>query len=407
MSRKKYIVLLGDGMSDRPIDELDGKTPLEAARTPNMDRIASEGILGACKTTPDGYEAGSDVTNMGIFGYEPEKYYSGRSPLEAAAMGVELGEDDVAYRCNLVTIAERDGRGIMEDYSAGHISNEEAAELIDAVDKELGRDGLKFYPGKSYRHLLVIRGGPLAVQLTPPHDISGLRSGEYLPKGPRGTEMAELMESSRKILENHEVNAKRREAGKNPANSIWLWGLGKKPAMPSFQERYGLKGGVISAVDLMMGIAVNLGLKVIEVPGVTGYLDTNFIGKAEYALNALRELDYVYIHVEAPDEAGHIGDLKAKIQAIEDFDEKVVGTVLKGLESFDEWRVLVMPDHSTPIAIKTHEPTPVPYAMLGSDLKHDALDRSYCEKDANKEPDGKHLRRFDSGPELAQFFIKS
>ena len=363
----KYVVLQGDGMADWPVPELGNKTPLEYARTPNMDRIASYGTLGLTHTIPPGYPPGSDVGTMSLLGFDPRAYHTGRSPIEAASMGVELGPDDIAFRCNLVTLGpDVDGTELMQDFTAGHISNEEAAELMSAVDAELGGAELSFYPGVSYRHLLVWHNGKEHMQTTPPHDITDKPTAGHFPVGEGGAELCALMERSRDIFATHPVNLRRQEKGQNPASAIWLWGQGRRPAVPTLQEQFGLEGAVISAVDLVRGIGVLAGLEVILVPGATGFLDTNYLGKAEYALAALKDKDFLFVHVEATDEAGHMGAADKKVQALEDFDEKVVGTILNGLGAFPEWRVLLMPDHATPVEIKTHSDDPVPFAVVSS-----------------------------------------
>ena len=362
----KYIILIGDGMSDEPLEELDGKTPLEYAKTPNMDRLASSGAFGLFKSVPEGYPPGSDVANLSILGYDPKLYYSGRAPLEAASMGVDLAEDEIAFRCNLVTISRGDGRPMMNDYSAGHITTDEAAPLIKALDNALSPRGVRFYPGKSYRHLMVWKGGSEDLELVPPHDISDREISPYLPKGEAAGFLIDLMKSARRVLEDHPVNKARIDACKKPATSIWLWGQGKAPSMPTLAERFGLSGAIISAVDLMNGIGVYAGLEVIKVPGVTGYIDTNYTGKTEYALSALEEKDFICVHVEAPDEAGHQGDMQAKLKAIMDFDAFIVGPMLEGAKRFDKFRVLVLPDHPTPLVIKTHTSDPVPFVLYNS-----------------------------------------
>ena len=368
----KYVVLQGDGMADWPVAELGNKTPLEYARTPHMDRIASQGILGLTHTIPEGYPPGSDVGTMSLLGYDPRRYHTGRSPIEAASMGVELGPEDIAFRCNLVTLGTGlDGAAIMVDFSADHIPSSEAAELIKTLNRELGGSDLEFYPGVSYRHLMVWHNGKEQMRTTPPHDITGKPTADYLPEGEGGERLCELMERSRAILAVHPVNQRRRESGHQPASSIWLWGQGRRPAVPTVKERFGLDGSVISAVDLVRGIGVLAGLQVIDVPGATGFLDTNYLGKAEYGLASLRHKDFLFLHVEATDEAGHMGAADKKVQALEDFDAKVVGTILNGLGNFPAWRVLLMPDHATPVAIKTHSADPVPFAILSSeDVKH-------------------------------------
>ncbi len=358
----KYIVLLGDGMADRPLKELGGKTPLQAAEIPNLDCLAAGGEMGRVQTVPDSFTPGSDVANLSVLGYDPVKYFTGRAPLEAASMGVELGPEDVAFRCNLVTLQDEK----MIDFSAGHISTEEARGLIRAVDAELSDEEVSFYPGVSYRHLMVWRGGKDGASCTPPHDISGQPVKEYLPQGAGSERLNDLMLRSRGVLVDHPVNQNRVLHGDAPATSIWLWGQGKRPSMPTFQEKYGLTGGMISAVDLMKGIAIYAGLKAVDVPGATGYFDTNFQGKALAALDLLKEDDFVYLHVEAADEAGHIGDLREKIRAIENFDRRVVGELLQGVAKLGDFRMLLLPDHPTPIGIRTHSSDPVPFVLYDS-----------------------------------------
>jgi len=363
----KYVIVQGDGMADWPVDALGGKTPLEYARTPHMDRIASEGVFGLTRTIPDGYPPGSDVGTLSVLGYDPRRYHTGRSPIEAASMGVELAPDDVAFRCNLVSLGRTDdGAETMADFAAGHISSADAAELIQALDDEVGGGTFAFYPGVSYRHLLVWRGGKEGMATTPPHDITGRPIADSLPQGEGAERLRELMWRSREIFASHPVNARRVADGHAQVSSIWLWGQGRRPAVPTLAERFGVSGAVISAVDLVRGIGVLAGLEVIEVPGATGFLDTNYLGKAEYGLAALREKDLLFLHVEAPDEAGHMGAADKKVRALEDFDEKVVGTLLAGLPAFGDWRMLVMPDHATPVAIKTHADDLVPFAALES-----------------------------------------
>ncbi len=373
----KYVVLLGDGMADLPIPALQGKTPLQAASTPNMDMLAKQGRCGLARTVPDGFPPGSDVANLSVMGYSPQKYYTGRAPLEAAAMGVQLGEEDIAFRCNFVTVED----GIMTDYSAGHISSEEGRVLIEALKPLM--PGERLFAGVSYRNLLVLKAGAKAV-CTPPHDISDQPIEGHLPRGQDAGLLVELMQAAKPILAKHPVNLKRVAEGKKPANMIWLWGQGPRPAMPTFQELYGLEGAMISAVDLLRGIGKYAGLEVIEVPGATGNIDTNYEGKVEAALLALKRLDYVYLHVEAPDEAGHEGKLEEKIKAIELFDQRVVGPVIDGLRrQGEDWRVLLLPDHATPIAIKTHSRDPVPFAIMGKGIEPDGAER-FDEDEAKK-----------------------
>lgn len=371
----KYIIIVGDGMADYPIAELENRTPLQVANTPNMDLIARNGISGMVNTIPENLPPGSGVANTSLLGYDPEVYFTGRGPMEAGSMGIKLGRDDVAYRCNIVAVKD----DVMVDYSSGHISSKESRELIELIDVELGTDGIKFHPGVSYRHLLVHTNGSESLKCTPPHDITDEKYTDYLPTGDGQKVIRELMEKSRSILADHPVNKKRVAAGKNPGNMIWPWGQGRAPNMPTFLEKYGLTGSVISAVDLIRGIGHYAGLDIIEVPGITGYLDTNFLGKAEYALESLREKDFVWVHVEAPDEASHAGDIKAKIKAIEDFDSKVVGTILRGMEkSGEEYVILALPDHLTPISIRTHVHGAIPFAACGTKIESDGVD-SFCE----------------------------
>ena len=365
----KFVVILGDGMADLPLADLQGKTPLQSANKPNMDRIARSGRNGLASTVPEGCPPGSDVANLSVAGYEHQKYYTGRAPLEAAAMGVPLSEGDIAFRCNFVTIEN----GIMQDYSAGHISSEEGRELIEAMKPLM--PGHRLYAGVSYRNLLVLKSGARAI-CTPPHDISDQLVQGHLPRGEDAEQLVELMDAVRPILARHPVNLKRVAAGKRPANAIWLWGQGPAPAMPAFSELHGLRGAMISAVDLLKGIGVYAGLEVINVPGATGTIDTNYAGKVQAALNALHRLDFVYLHIEAPDEAGHEGDLVQKVRAIELFDQKAVGPLIEGLkDSGEDWRVLLLPDHATPISTKTHSRDPVPFAIRGTGIEADDVER--------------------------------
>ncbi len=378
----KYIVLLGDGMSDEPNAELGGKTPLEVAKTPNMDRLCKEGQSGLAATVPAGYPPGSDVANLSVFGYNPADCYSGRSPLEAASMGVELDPSDVAFRLNFVWLEAHYGKLYMGDFSAGHITTEDAAELIKTLQEELGGDEFNFYPGVSYRHLMVWKNGKDKLKFTPPHDISTQSIEDHLPQGEGAAVLQDLTNSAQMLLNDHPVNNRRVAEQKLPANSIWLWGHGRRPQMQTYQQRFGLTGSVISAVDLIKGIGVNAGLDIIEVPGATGYLDTNYIGKAEYAIESLKDRDFVYVHVEAPDEAAHGGLLKAKIEAIESFDRDVVGTVLKNLDQIGDCRILVTPDHPTPVERRTHTSDPVPFVLFDSRYKQESNVSGYSEKEA-------------------------
>lgn len=399
----KYIILLGDGMADEPLSELDGKTPLQYAATPNMDYLAANGEIGLVRTVPAGFPPGSDVANLAVMGYDPRSYYTGRSPLEAVSMGVVLEENDVAFRCNLVHLSgqERYEDKLMVDYSADEISTPEAKALIEFIGRRLNSDVIRFYPGVSYRHLLVWRGGPEASVLTPPHDISGRCIAAYLPQGEGGAFLLRLMQESNKYLPEHPVNLQRIQAGLRPANSIWLWGQGKKPALPAFSDKYGLTGAVISAVDLIKGIGICAGLEVVEVEGATGNIHTNFTGKAEAALAALRQgKDFVYIHVEAPDEAGHRGELDNKLKAIEALDQ-MLAVLLSGLNQFEAYRIMLLPDHPTPMRTRTHSSAPVPFAIYTKGKQPANRFTAYDEATAAQSGLG-----FSAGYELMEYFIK-
>ena len=407
----KYLILLGDGMADRPHSRLNGKTCLMAAKTLNLDHLATSGQVGMVRTIPDGFPPGSDVANLTVMGYDPRKYYTGRSPLEAASIGVKLGPDDIAYRCNLVTLRIISGkspstalkrRAILEDFSAGHISTDEARLLIEEIDKKLGSNHIRFYPGVSYRHLMIWKGGKENIECTPPHDIQDKDIMDYLPRGDGDEIINALMEESIAILQDHPLNRTRQESGKRIANSIWLWGQGKRPNMPTFKEKYGLAGAMISAVDLTKGIGIYAGFDVITVPGATGWIDTNYVGKAEHALWALKSKDIVYVHVEAPDEAGHAGDLKNKIKAIEDFDELLVGNIIHGMKQFDEYRILTLPDHPTPIELRTHSNEPVPFIIYDNKNERIGSPLSYDENIANR----KGILDFREGYTLMDYFLK-
>jgi 2,3-bisphosphoglycerate-independent phosphoglycerate mutase len=400
----KYIVMLGDGMADRPIKELGGKTPLQKAFKPNMDKLSSEGITGKIRTIPKDFHPGSDIANLSILGYNPSVYYSGRAPLEAASIGINLGKDDIAYRCNLVSLKfnKDKTKAVMEDYSSGHITTEEARELIDEINKEIGTEKIRFYPGVSYRHIMVWSQGALNSECIPPHDIIGKDIVDYLPIGDGEDMLRKIMRSSTDILQNHPINRERIKRGVSPANSVWLWGQGKKMNLPTFRKKYSLDGALISAVDLMRGIGIYAGFEILEVPGITGYLDTNYKGKAEAALDALKKVDFVYIHVEAPDEAGHAGNYKDKIKAIEDFDSLVVGTVLKGLKLFNEYRILLLPDHATPVEVRTHTDEPVPFVIYDSRMKKKKRKISFDEAIAEFDD----IMVFEEGHKLMDYFIK-
>ena len=379
----KYAILLGDGMADLPIDELDGKTPLEYARTPNMDKMAADGTIGFVDTIPKNFTPGSDVANLSVLGYDPNLYYTGRGPLEAASMGVRLGTTDVAFRCNLVNLGT--DYNVMESFNADHISSEEADILISALNKAISSESVAFYPGVGYRHLMVWAGGSVLIDTTPPHDIVGQEIVKHLPKGVGSEVVRRLMEQSRDVLRDHEINRSRAGSGKKTANSIWLWGQGRAPDIDPMTKKYNIKGGMISAVDLLKGIGIYAGLRIITVQGATGYTDTNYEGKAQKALEFLQDNDFVFIHVEAPDEMGHEGNIKGKIKAIEDFDRKVVGTILDGMTAFEDYRMLVLSDHPTPIIVKTHTSDPSPFAVYSSNRAENmAQGRLFHEKAAQE-----------------------
>ncbi len=397
----KYVVILGDGMADWPIESIGGLTPLEYANTPVMDSIAKMSEIGRCATIPDGMKPGSDTANLAVLGYNPEIYYTGRSPLEALSIGIDMEDTDIAIRCNIVTVSEDDlpyEKKTIIDHSSGEITTEEAAELIEAVKCELEDDIYKFYVGTSYRHLTIWKNG-IVTELIPPHDILGKVIGEYLPDDEK---LYDFMKKSYDILNNHPINIKRAEKGLNKANSLWFWGAGTKPALDSFEEKYGKCGAMISAVDLLKGIAVGTDMKVIEVNGADGTLETNYEGKAEAAVKVLLEdgCDFVYVHVEAPDEMGHQGSLDKKIKAIEYLDGRIIKPVFDDLkESGEDFRMLILPDHPTPIKARTHTAEPIPY-MLYDSTKNKVSDLKYCERDAEKSGN-----TFDEGYKLMNYFL--
>lgn len=366
----KYIVLLCDGMADYPLKKLGDKTPMEAADKPAMERLAKTAEIGLAKTVPDGMKPGSDVANLSVMGYDPAKYYTGRSPLEAANMGIALDDCDVAIRCNLVTLSDEENfeDKTMVDYCAGDISSKEAAEMIKSVNEALSNEKYSFYPGVSYRHCLVWKKGSVDIgTLTPPHDISGRVIGPHLDRDEGAKELIEMMRKSGDVLKKHPVNLKRISEGKRPATHIWLWGQGKKAVLDDFFDKNGLKGSVVSAVDLVQGIGRCANMKVCKVEGATGYIDTNFEGKMQAAFNELKNgQDYVYIHVEAPDECGHRGEVQNKVKAIEEIDKKILAPLLERLKGLDDYTVLIMPDHPTPLSTMTHASDPVPFLLYRS-----------------------------------------
>lgn len=364
----KYIMLVPDGMADLPLAELDGQTPMQAARTPNFDALAEQSLVGGVLTVPPGMYPGSDVANMELLGYDPRKYYTGRGPIEAVAMGVPLEARDAAYRCSLVA---SDGTTML-DYSSGHITTEEARPLIELIGKKLGGHGLTFYPGVGYRHILAWQDGPVDVKTTPPHDIQGQPLAPYWPEGESAERLQQMMYDSLEILDDHPVNHARREEGKAPGNMIWLWGQGYAPSLPNFLQTYGKRGAVITAVDVVRGLGRAAGMRIIDVPGATGYIDTDYGAKARYALAALDAHDFVYVHVESPDESGHEGNIEHKLRSIEDTDQKLLGPLRDGMTKRDDYRLLIVPDHKTPIALRTHEEGPVPFLLYDSAKPHTA-----------------------------------
>jgi 2,3-bisphosphoglycerate-independent phosphoglycerate mutase len=394
----KYIILVPDGVADEPIASLGGKTPLEAAKTPNMDWLAQHGLSALVKIIPDGLPPGSDIGNMSVLGYDPAKGFTG--PLEAANLGINLADDELAIRCNLVTVKD----GVMIDYSAGHISVDDATAIMKTLSTKLNNNKVRFCTGKSYRHIVVLKAADIAkflsIKCTPPHDIMGQKIDQYLPKGNGADVFLEYMGKSRPILAEHPVNQARISHGEDPATMIWLWGQGARPKLQPYKEKFGLDGSIISAVDLVNGIGRLIGLDVINVPGATGYYDTNFKGKAEYALESLKTRDFVFVHVEAMDEAGHNGDAAAKVKGVEDFDKHVVGTVLERFRNNGNVRILVTPDHPTPVAKRTHTRAPVPFVMYGKGIEPNGL-RGYNETLASAAG-----IKFNSGEDMIRYFMK-
>lgn len=401
----KYIVILGDGMSDYPVPELGNKTPLQVAKKPNIDRLAQYGQLGLVKTVPETLPPGSDVANLSVLGYEPEKYYTGRSPLEAASIGIDLRDTDVTFRTNLVTLseAERYEDRVMVDYSSDEISTEEAHQLLDTIQAHFNNELYTYYKGISYRHCLLWEKGSLDLDLTPPHDILGKRIADYLPSGKDSLPLLKMMKESQRLLENHPVNLKRKEKGLRPANSIWIWGEGKKPALDPFKNKYGLSGAVISAVDLIKGLGILAGMDSIDVKGATGNIDTNYLGKAQAALDALSQgKDFVFVHIEAPDECGHRYEIDNKVKSIELIDELVVASLIKGLEVYEDYKILVLPDHPTPLSLRTHTRDPVPYILYQKSRAKKGSSMTYNEK--NAQDTGIFI---GSGPGLMAKFTKA
>jgi len=395
--KTKYVIIVPDGAADEPMEEFGGKTALQAAQTPNMDKISAEGRIGLVRTVPPGIEPGSDVAQMSLLGYNPLTFYTGRAPIEAVARNINLSPNDCVFRCNLVTICD----GKMEDHSAGHISTEEATKLINDLNEQLGGEGFRFYPGVSYRHLLVFKDADFDVKTYPPHDYIGTAVEKILPRGKGAEILIELIVRSQQLFVNHDINKIRKDLGENQVSSIWLWGQGKRARMESFKKRFGLAGAAITAVDLVKGLAMLIGFDLINVPGATGFIDTNYQGKASAAIEALEKYDVVFIHIEAPDEASHSGNVEMKKKAIEQIDRYIVGPVLKALQGYEKWRILVLPDHPTPLASRAHSAEPVPFAMAGTDVSS-VLRTAFSEADAAKSG-----IRIENGFELMEYFLKS
>ncbi len=392
----KYAIIIPDGAADEPVKELDNKTILEAADIPNIDRISSQGKQGLVQTIPDGMEAGSDVAQMSLLGYDPVRYYSGRAPIEAVARNIRLSPEDWIFRCNLVTVVE----GKMADHSAGHISTQEAKKLVEDLNEQFANDNIRFYPGVSYRHLLVIKGLDFDVQTYPPHDYIGTAIEKILPRGKNSQILTDLIAQSQQLFINHDINKVKIDLGENQVSSIWLWGQGKQARLESFRKRFGLKGATITAVDLARGLSKLIGFDLIEVPGATGFVDTNYKGKGAAAVKALENYDIVLVHIEAPDEAGHAGSAELKKKTVEQIDKHIVGPVYDALQSYDKWRILVAPDHPTPVRTGAHSPEPVPFAMAGTDVTG-TLHTNFSE--ANAAESG---FRIDKGYELMEYFLK-
>jgi len=393
----KYAIIIPDGAADEPLEQFAGQTVLEAAEIPNMDKISTLGRQGLVQTVPDGMEAGSDVAQMSLLGYDPSRYYSGRAPIEAVARNIKLSLEDWVFRCNLVTIAD----GKMADHSAGHISTIEAGNLIKELAEKLDNKQITFHTGVSYRHLLVFKGIDFDVHTYPPHDYIGRAIEKILPRGKGADLLIDLMARSQQLFDNHDINKVRRDLGENQVSSIWLWGQGKKAQLERFQKRFGLKGAAITAVDLVRGLAKLIGFDLIDVPGATGFIDTNYQGKASAAIDALKEYDIVFVHIEAPDEASHNGNAEMKKKAIEQIDKHIVGPVLEALQRYESWRILVMPDHPTPVRTCAHSAEPVPFAMAGDSISG-ILHATFGETNAAKSG-----FRIDNGFELMEYFLKS
>jgi 2,3-bisphosphoglycerate-independent phosphoglycerate mutase len=393
----KYAIIVPDGAADEPLEQLGGETILQVAQTPNMDKISTQGRLGLVRTVPAGFEPGSDIAQMSLLGYNPLTFYTGRAPIEAVARNIKLSANDWVFRCNLVTICD----GKMEDHSAGHISTEEGSKLIKDLNEQLSTERFRFYPGVSYRHLLVFKDADFDVKTYPPHDYIGSAIEKILPRGKGAEVLIDLIARSQQLFINHDINKVKKDLGENQVSSIWLWGQGKKARMESFEKRFGIKGAAIAAVDLVKGLSILVGFDLINVPGATGFVDTNYQGKASAAIEALDKYDLVFIHIEAPDEASHNGSVEMKKKAIEQIDKYIVGPVLEALQGYERWRILVLPDHPTPISSRAHSPEPVPFAMAGANVSS-ILHTTFSEANAAKSG-----FRIDNGFELMEYFLKS
>jgi 2,3-bisphosphoglycerate-independent phosphoglycerate mutase len=393
----KYAIIIPDGAADEPLEQFGNKTVLEAAHIPSMDKISTLGRQGLVRTVPLGMEAGSDVAQMSLLGYDPKRYYTGRAPIEAAARNIKLSLEDWIFRCNLITIAD----GQMADHSAGHISTPEAGKLIKELDEQLGNERIQFHTGVSYRHLVVFKKYVFDVQTYPPHDNIGTAIDKILPRGKGAGLLIDLMARSQQLFTGHDINKVRKDLGENQVSSIWLWGQGKRAQMEHFQKRFGLKGATITAVDLVKGLSKLIGFDLIDVPGATGFIDTNYQGKASAAIEALREYDIVFVHIEAPDEASHSGNAEMKKKAVEQIDKYIVGPVFEALQEYESWRMLVMPDHPTPVRTCAHSHEPVPFALAGDNISG-ILHATFGETNAAKSG-----FRIDNGFELMEYFLKS
>jgi len=393
----KYVIIIPDGAADEPLEQFGNKTVLEAANIPGMDKISALGRQGLVRTVPLDMEAGSDVAQMSLLGYDPKRYYTGRAPIEAEARNIKLSLEDWVFRCNLITIAD----GEMADHSAGHISTAEAGKLIKELDEQLGNEQIRFHAGVSYRHLIFFKKLDFDVQTYPPHDNIGTAMDKILPRGKGAELLVDLMARSQQLFTGHDINKVRKDLGENQVSSIWLWGQGKRAQMEHFQKRFGLKGATVAAVDLVKGLSKLIGFDLIDVPGATGFIDTNYQGKASAAIEALREYDIVFVHIEAPDEAAHSGNAEMKKKAVEQIDKYIVTPVFEALQGYESWRMLVMPDHPTPVRTCAHSNEPVPFAMAGDNISG-ILHTAFSEANAAKSG-----FRIDNGFELMEYFLKS